>query len=304
MIDSCPICHRPESKTTCTVSYGKEDYLIVQCGNCSHYYSKFDITQINSASLYNDEVYQVIDNRDSVYSKIMDYEYGQVLKTVRKWYPQRSRILDFGSGKGNFLFLAKKFGFDVFGVETARERAEFARQKFNLDISQEMYTAGKIKESSFDVITLFHVLEHLPDPKEILSNLIKDNLNDNGLLILEVPNFSSLQSSIAKNRWMHLDIPRHLSHFTDIRLVEFAKELNFKVVKKEYFSLHLGVMGMCHSILSLFGYRGKIIKDLKHYNPKLVFGLLLILPFAFVLEFFSSGFNKGGVIRLYCRKDV
>jgi SAM-dependent methyltransferase len=233
----------------------------------------------------------------------MDYEYGEVLKTISKWYSKASRVLDFGSGKGNFLFLAKKFGFDVLGIETAMERAEFAKQKFQLNISEEMYSEGKIGEGSFDVITLFHVLEHLPNPKEILSNLVKGNLAEKGLLILEVPNFSSLQSSIAKNRWMHLDIPRHLSHFTDKKLIQLTRELNFKVIKTEYFSVHLGVLGMCHTILSVFGYKGKIIKDLKHYNLKLVFGLLLILPLAFVLELVSSVFNRGGIVRLYCQKN-
>lgn len=302
MIISCPICHNPESDINTTVNYGPKEYLIVKCRKCSHYFSKIDLEEAAASDLYNDEVYKVIDNRDSLYSKIIDYEYSRILNTISERYPPGSRILDFGSGKGNFLFLAGKLGFKVMGIETAPERAGFAREKFNLTISETPYSGGPIDSQPFDVITLFHVLEHLPNPLELLGELIKNNLKPDGTLILEVPNLASLQSSIAGNRWMHLDIPRHISHFTDKRLIDLAEGINLKVIKKEYFSFHLGILGMSHSIMSLFGYQGKIIKDLKGYNFKIMLALLLTLPLAFILEVISAAFNKGGIIRIYCRQ--
>ena len=62
---------------------------------------------------------------------------------------------------------------------------------------------------------------------------------------------------------MHLDIPRHMSHFTNKRLKKFTNELNLRIIREEYFSFHLGVLGMCQSILTLFGYNRKIIRHLK-----------------------------------------
>lgn len=298
---ACPICHSEESSKYYDVNSEGQLYSVETCHNCSHHYTRFNF-EIDPELLYNDEVYQVVDNRDSVYSKIMDREYGNVLEQIGKLYPKGSRLLDFGSGKGVFLNLAQKAGFRCTGVETAEARADFAEKKYGLEIIRTMYTSGPVSNEAYDVITLFHVLEHLPEPKELLRNLIKDNLKQNGMLIMEVPNLSSLQSGIAKDKWMHLDIPRHLSHFSKIRLEEFCNELDLKIVRYEYLSWHLGILGMCHSILTIFGYEGKIIKDLKHYNKKLMLALIPVLPFALVLELLASAFNRGGVIRVYCQR--
>jgi len=299
--NKCPICDSSESQVFCEVKNDGIIYFVRKCHNCLHYYSYGDLN-IENSELYNDEVYKIVDNRGSIYSKIIDYESERVLKNIGRFYPKGSRLLDFGSGKGNFLFMAKKLGYEVTGIETATERAEFAEKKFNLKIIRSQYTGGKVADEAFDIITLFHVLEHLPNPKELLSNLIGHNLKENGMIIMEVPNLSSLQSQIAGNNWMHLDIPRHLSHFTKERLIRFVAELNLKVIKIEYFSLHLGVLGMCQSILSLFGYKNKILKDLKHYNFILILSVIIVLPFALIMEVISSIFNRGGIICVYCEK--
>jgi 2-polyprenyl-3-methyl-5-hydroxy-6-metoxy-1,4-benzoquinol methylase len=296
----CPICNSSISQLYYEVKNENDTYWVRKCLTCAHYYSAGDL-DINTDELYNDDVYQVIDNRGSLFSKIIEFEVSHILKNISRLHPKGLRLLDFGSGKGNFLFVAKKLGYQVMGIETAIKRAEFAEEKFGLEIIKSLYTGGKIVDEGFDIITFFHVLEHLPNPKEHLSSLIKHNLKEGGMIIIEVPNLSSLQSRIAKNNWMHLDIPRHLSHFTKERMIRFADESDLRIIKIEYFSLHLGVIGMCQSILSLFGYKKKIIRDLKHYNVMLILTLIGILPFAFTLEIISSIFNRGGVIRLCCQ---
>ena len=298
---TCPICASIESTNLYSINTPEGTYRVDKCRQYAHHYTRFDFP-IDEESLYSDEVYQVIDNRESFYSKIMNHEYGKVLKYLGKRYSRGSRLLDFGSGKGVFLNLANKAGFDSLGIETARARADFAEQKYGLTVLREMYETGPVSTEAFDIITLFHVLEHLPQPKQLLKNLIADNLKPAGMLIMEVPNLSSWQSRIAGDKWMHLDIPRHISHFSQERMKKFCAELGLEIVRTEYFSWHLGVLGMCHSILSDFGYRGKIIRDLKHNDKSLLLALIPILPIAIVAEVFASAFKKGGVIRVYCRR--
>ena len=301
MNTSCPICKSQDSKEYFKVRSEGQDYFVQTCSKCQHRYTWFDF-DLGKDSLYTDEVYQIVDNRNSVYSKIMDYEYGKVLDQLNKHFVKGSTLLDFGAGKGVFLNLAQNSDFNVTGVETAEERADFAEKKYGLNIIRTMYQGGKIGSGNYDVITLFHVLEHLPQPQTVLKNMITANLKTDGILIIEVPNLSSLQSRIANNRWMHLDIPRHLSHFSKNRLEDFCDELNLEILKTQYFSLHLGVLGMCHSILSLFGYQGKIIADLKQYNKRLILALALVLPVAFISELIASAFKSGGILRVYCRQ--
>ena len=300
MNPQCPICNSGEFQPYYEVENENGTYQVRKCLNCAHYYSA-GYVEATTDELYSDDVYRVVDNRGSLFAKIIENEAREILTTIRRLHPKGIRLLDFGSGKGNFLSVAKKFGYQVLGIETAAKRAEFAEKKFGLKVNKSLYTGGKIEEERFDIITILHVLEHLPNPKELLVNLFKDNLKEDGLVVIEVPNFSSLQSKIAKNNWMHLDIPRHQSHFTKDRMLRFANEIDLKVNKIEYFSMHLGILGMCQSILSLFGYKEKIIRDLKHYNVPLMIILIVVLPLALVLETISSMFGRGGVIRLYCK---
>jgi len=147
---------------------------------------------------------------------------------------------------------------------------------------------------------MFHVLEHLQDPSELLNNLVMSNLKPGGLLIAEVPNFGGWQSKWAGNRWLHLDVPRHLSHFTDESLERIINKAGCKVIKKEYYSIHLGIVGMVQSIFTWFGYKGFLIADLKeNKNWVLPAKVLITLPLAILLESLAVIFKKGGIIRFY-----
>ena len=157
------------------------------------------------------------------------------------------------------------------------------------------------------MICLFHVLEHISEPRSLLNNLLKDNLADNGILVLEVPNFKSLQSKIAGVGWVHLDVPRHINHFTTPQLknlISNLKDVKLEILKVEYFSSLLGIQGMLNSIFNLFGYRKNIISELKYRRKlTLLLSIFFALPVAFLLEIVASFFLKGGVIRIFCRKS-
>ncbi len=289
----CPVCKSlPTSHTT--------HFELVLCQNCSvtWLYLKEDI---DTDALYEDEVYQVVDNRKSIFERIIFSEAKTVLKTVKKLITARTPfVLDFGSGKGLFLEQVRLMGWTPYGVETSKPRAAFAEKFYGVPISTQIYNSGKIAGGSFDVISLFHVLEHLPEPLVLLDNLIKDNLAKEGIVVIEVPNFKSWQATIAGNDWMHLDLPRHLSHWNEKSLTQKLGEIGLKKVKSQYFSIHLGVLGMLRSIMGLTGYKGNIIYDLKNRRkPAILFQISVILPLAFILESLSVPFKRSGIIRLY-----
>lgn len=303
---TCPLCLNDKTQLSPEVFEIKVDderYSIKKCQNCNHSFTWFD-HEVDIESYYDEKDYAVQDTKNSIFFKIQRFEYNQVIKNILSFKPLPAQILDFGSGKGLFLHFAKEKGFEVKGIESSLPRANYARNHFELEINTDYYKSGAVFNTKFDVLTLFHVLEHIHLSEDLLTNLIKDNLKENGLLIIEVPNFDSWQSKWAGNRWLHLDVPRHISHFTPVILKKLMEQNGCKIKSASYFSLHLGIIGMIQTIFSWFGYQGFLIGDLKRKKTvPLMLGLLTALPFAFILEAVASLANNGGIIRYYAIKE-
>jgi len=298
MSSGCPLC----GAENYTILYDRLQYpgsSIVKCDHCFHIYTLSD-HQPETEKLYNDEVYQVIENRHTIFDKILNWEYNRVIRNINSFKPKKGSLLDFGCGKGKFASIAKNKGWQVKCVETAKERAEYAKKIYGLEVSTNLYSTGKLFNQYFDALILFHVLEHLANPKILLSELIKHNLKKEALVVIEVPNIKSLQARIAGSKWMHLDIPRHISHFTSVQLEQMARESGLVTRQTTFFSFHLGVLGMIDSLLKLFGYRQNIIYELKNKkNRVLILAILFSLPFAVILEFVAAVRGRGGIIRKY-----
>ena len=131
----------------------------------------------------------------------------------------------------------KKKGWSVYGTEASLVSASAAKKKVgekSVFVNQNLEEIKRIS-SNFDLITLWHVLEHLQDPKKIF-NLVEEKLTNKGYIVIEVPNFNSLQHKINKNNWLHLDCPRHVTHFTREGLVNFFDNKKFRIVKSSTLS--------------------------------------------------------------------
>ena len=299
----CTICHQPGNNLHRIIYSFHNGFEVIQCNHCLNVYTFFK-DDINMQLYYDEKDYTVRDTKSSIFYTIQKIEYTNIINklkaTITKTNPS---LLDFGSGKGLFLFFAKQKGFGVKGVETSIPRANYAKENFHLNINTDYYSEGKIFEDLFDIITCFHVAEHLTHPTQLLKNLIAGNLKKDGLFLLEVPNYSSWQSKWSGKQWLHLDIPRHLTHFTPVLARNIMEQNNCKVFKESYFSFHLGVLGMVQTIYCFFGYKNSIIATLKERKNILPLILIAItLPFACILEYIAAINKKGGVIRYYAIK--
>ena len=117
-------------------------------------------------------------------------------------------ILDVGAGTGDFLLYCKNLGYNISGTEPTLKARKKAQEK-GLELLQDINSfAGK----KFDIITLWHVLEHVPNLYEIIDQL-KSMLNVDGQLFVAVPNFKSYDAAYYKEFWAAYDVPRHLWHF-------------------------------------------------------------------------------------------
>ena len=232
-----------------------------------------------------------------------DFFFNHVLLRWGGLVSSRS-VLDFGCGKGYFMFYLQKIGFQkLAGVETSKSRAEFAEELNSLPVSRHFYKGGKILEQKWDVITLLHVLEHIESPFAFLEVLRNEALNDRGYVFIEVPNIDSFSSKISGLYWAHFTPHFHTNHFNIKVLVDYCikNRIDYKLLST--FSFYNGTLGMISAILALCGYKGSLFEDLKAKNSRVLFISAILAPFCLCIEFLSSFiFNKGSVIKIILHK--
>ncbi|MFY0712134.1 class I SAM-dependent methyltransferase [Seonamhaeicola sp. NFXS20] len=151
------------------------------------------------------------------------------LKLINSFRTENKSLLDFGCGTGDFLQTAQKNNWVVTGIEPNEDARNIANIKTNNSVfdSEQFF---QLKENSFDVITLWHVLEHLPNLEEHVS-IFKKLLKPNGVLIIAVPNYKSYDAKFYKQFWAAYDVPRHLWHFNKISISKLFSKISMKVEK-------------------------------------------------------------------------
>jgi SAM-dependent methyltransferase len=155
---------------------------------------------------------------NGVYLKVRQYTLLKKLQLISKYF-KTGRILDIGSGTGEFLNVMQSAKWDVFGIEPGNVPRETSKVNYKLRVEDEDYLQN-LADESFDVITMWHVLEHVPDLNKRVED-IKRLIKKNGIIIIAVPNCSSPDALKYGRDWAAYDVPRHLYHFTpkDIRLL-------------------------------------------------------------------------------------
>ncbi len=141
-----------------------------------------------------------------------------------------SELLDFGCGTGAFAELMQRSGWNVTGLEPDNEARVLAENINNLDVVKNLSEIDS--ESRFDVITLWHVLEHVHNPDETIAAL-KDKLKEGGTIFIAVPNHRSYDAEFYKNYWAAWDVPRHLYHFSPKSMHWLLNNNGLRVLKTE-----------------------------------------------------------------------
>ncbi len=162
--------------------------------------------------------------------------------------PRGARILDVGCGRGVILGALADRGFEVHGQEISAQAARGADPRAEIRIAESLAAAG-YPPAFFDQVVIWHVLEHLRDPRAAL--LEAQRISRAGArLIVAVPNFSSLQSRWSGAAWFHLDLPRHLYQFPLRALRELLARTGFEVESEHHFSLRQNPFGWIQSALN------------------------------------------------------
>lgn len=164
---------------------------------------------------------------EKVYHGIREVSLKRKLKLINSFKTDQKKLLDFGCGTGDFLNTAQNNGWTVTGIEPNSQ----ARQIANTKTKNSVLESSKIntfQKHSFDVITLWHVLEHVPNLEEQIVQL-KSLLKPNGVLVIAVPNYKSYDAKYYKQFWAAFDVPRHLWHFNQDSIVKLFESITMKI---------------------------------------------------------------------------
>lgn len=166
---------------------------------------------------------------EKIYHSVRSFSLKKKLNLINGYSSKEKTLLDIGCGTGDFLETAFKNNWKVFGIEPNQQARTVANNKVK-DSVFETNQLLKFKPHSFDIITLWHVLEHLPNLEEQVS-IFKTLLKPNGTLIIAVPNYKSYDAKYYKAFWAAYDVPRHLWHFNRDSMSNLISKFNFKIIK-------------------------------------------------------------------------
>ena len=165
---------------------------------------------------------------DKLYQAIKNFTLKRKLRLIDSFNTEDKTLLDIGCGTGDFLVTCSNMGWKVSGVEPSEKARSMAANK--LTLSDGLYADLPETDQQYDVITLWHALEHIIDlDKQI--DFLKKHLKPSGYILVAVPNFKSYDAKHYKSFWAAYDVPRHLWHFSKTSIAKLFSEKQLQLVK-------------------------------------------------------------------------
>ncbi len=234
-VDKCIVCGSKSfvhflSCKDYTVS--KQDFNIVSCQGCGFKFTNPRPDDNEIGNYYKSQDYVSHSNTkkgliNKLYHAVRSHTLKKKLALINS-YVSRGTLLDYGCGTGMFLNTAKEAGWKCFGYEPDPEARKIAEEQ-GLDIvDSKDILKQKLGSSKFDVISLWHVMEHITDVDQTLE-FFKANLNDAGTLVIAVPNHLSFDGQLYKEFWAGYDVPRHLYHFEKATMEKLLNKFGFEL---------------------------------------------------------------------------
>lgn len=246
-MSTCPVCgerkHIPIFSST--NRHGRHlqmpytTFSVVVCENCGLMGPADIVTDSHYYQTYYPQGYHGTEQSKSVIVRVWEQVANRLIrkkiKTILCFFGEVTnciRLLDIGCGPGYFLSHLDKTKFEPHGLEPVGEAVESAKKK-GLDVTQGDVLVTPLGVAKYDVVTLWHVLEHLERP-ELALHRIHAALDELGIVVIATPNTRSLACKMGREYWFHLDSPRHLLLFNKDNLAQLLDKTGFEMIHFSY----------------------------------------------------------------------
>lgn len=312
-VRTCPFCGGKQVRVLFAV---RDGFSINDCPDC-RVASTVPPVPPNEIGRYYPPLYYGEKNRrfHPLLERLVAFFRWRRVRRIERYAP-RGRILDVGTGRGVLPGLMRERGWEARGTEiseiAARTALDLGLPVFVGDFLEAPYAAA-----SFDVVVLWHVLEHIRDGHAALGKC-RDLVRPGGLLVIAVPNLESLQAALTRRHWFHLDVPRHYFHFRLSSLRRLLREHGFRTVETAHFSVEQNPYGWIQSLLNVLGFRYNLLYDLlktasaRETHPARshplqtllsLAALVPVVPLSFLLFGVETLLRRGGTIELYAIRE-
>jgi 2-polyprenyl-3-methyl-5-hydroxy-6-metoxy-1,4-benzoquinol methylase len=269
ILKTCPLCNSGQFHLAYTIkdfSVSGEEFSIQSCENCTLMFTSPRPAEHQIAPYYATELY--ISHKDEgnslinrVYKQVRRITMSQKVDLLNKAIPNKGKILDIGCGTGYFLDSMEAAGWHIAGVEVDDGARKLAEQRLNIKIENNLLA---MNFEQYKTITMWHVLEHIHKLNESMLK-ITDMLEDNGRLIVALPNWKSNDAQYYKEYWAAWDVPRHLYHFSPESVAELASKYSLTVqdiLPMKFDSYYVSLLSEQYKGGSILRYPKAVIKGL------------------------------------------
>ncbi len=212
-------------------SISKEEFRLLRDKSIDLVFTYPQPNEEKLASYYESEDYiSHTDGNRSLFEKAYQFVKNIALKKkltlINEFQPSKGVLLDIGTGTGDFLSQAKQNGWQIIGVEPNERAKKIALKKGVSYID----STSQLEDHSVDVVTMWHVLEHVPDVNAQIKEL-KRLLKPTGTIVVAVPNFNSFDAKHYQEFWAAYDVPRHLWHFSRLSIEKLFEREKLQLVE-------------------------------------------------------------------------
>jgi len=286
-----------------------------KCYKCGLIFQKY-VVKSNLGKYYENSSYWSQDMDELKSKGLLDKynwdKFGNIYKFIIE-NKKKGNILDIGCGSGNFLSMFNRKDWQVFGFDISDFAGKTALKYFNIKIFKPNDILKKNFKRKYDVITMLNSIEHFYEPLLYLER-VKNVIKDDGYLIIQVPNISSLGFLIFGKYWYPLQPGRHLFNFNPSNLKKLVEEFGFKVIKIDHFNKNHSIYGIFQSIRYInkgkrkenqvvhINFEKEVLKKEKLPNEKYIFVVIANL-LSNIIYYLGAFLKKGEYITIYAQRE-